>query len=207
MEIIDISISINEEMIYYPGNPQPEMEKYREIPEDGTTESRICIGSHTGSHIDAPKHVEEDGQSVAELDLENFYGEAQVVDLVDCTEKVDRDDLESVEIDSDIVLLKTDNSVQGYEEFREDFTYLTLDAVEYLIGEGVKTIGIDYLSLVEFNGGEEANKAHRKANNKMNVIEGLTLRRVDPGKYTFAGAPLKMEADGSPIRAVLIDEK
>ena len=197
-------MEISEEMIYYPGNPQPEIGKYREMPEDSTTESRICFGSHTGTHVDAPQHVMQDGDTVEELELENFYGEAQVLDLTDCKEKVDRGDLKKAEIDEDIILLKTDNSVRGYEEFRENFTYLTLEGVEYLIEQGVKTVGIDYLSLVEFDGGEKATEAHEKANQEMTVIEGLDLSDAGAGKYTFTGMPMKMNTDGAPIRAALI---
>ncbi|MFB6144544.1 MAG: cyclase family protein [Candidatus Nanohaloarchaea archaeon] len=206
MEIIDVSMEISEDMIYYPGNPQPEIEKYRQIPEDSTTESKICIGSHTGTHVDAPQHIQEDGETVEELDLENFYGDAQILDLTDCKEKVDREELENAEITEDIVLLKTDNSLQGYEEFREDFTYLTLEGVEYLIEQGVKTVGIDYLSLVEFDGGEKATEAHETANQEMTVIEGLNLSGAESGKYTFSGMPLKMHTDGAPMRAALIKE-
>jgi arylformamidase len=206
MNIIDISMKIDEGMIYYPGNPQPEIEKYRERPEDSTTESRICFGSHTGTHVDAPQHVIEDGATVDELELENFYGEASVLDLTDCKEKVSRKDLEDKDIDSDIVLLKTDNSNHGYEEFREDFTYLALNGVKYLIENDVKTVGIDYLSLVEFDGGDKAVKAHELANKEMNVIEGLDLRDVEPGSYIFSGMPLKIEADGAPLRAALIEK-
>ena len=206
MNIIDISMKIEEGMIYYPGNPQPEIKKYRERPEDSTTESRICFGSHTGTHVDAPQHVIEDGATVDELELENFYGEASVLDLTDCKEKVSRKDLEDKDIDSDIVLLKTDNSNHGYEEFREDFTYLALDGVKYLIENDVKTVGSDYLSLVEFEGGDKAVEAHELANKEMNVIEGLDLRDVEPGSYIFSGMPLKIEADGAPLRAALIEK-
>ena len=181
MEIKDVSMEISEETIYYPGNPQPEIEKYRQIPEDSTTESRICFGSHTGTHVDA-------------------------LDLTGCREKVDREDLENEDITEDIVLLKTDNSVQGYEEFREEFTYLTLEGVEYLIDKGVKTVGIDYISLVEFDGGEKATEAHRKANQDMTVIEGLDLGNAEAGNYIFSGMPLKMRTDGAPMRAVIIDD-
>lgn len=205
MEIIDISMKIDEEMIYYPGNPSPEIEKYRERPGDSTTESKICFGSHTGTHVDAPQHVEEGGKTVDELELENFFGEASVLDLTECTENVDREDLEGKELDRDILLLKTDNSNHGYEEFREDFTYLTLEAVKYLAEKGIETVGIDYLSLVKFDGGEKAKEAHELANEKMTVIEGLDLREVEPGKYEFSGMPLKMGADGAPVRAVLIN--
>lgn len=206
MDIIDISMKIEEGMIYYPGNPQPEIEKYMERPEDSTTESRICFGSHTGTHVDAPQHVIEDGMTVDELELENFYGEASVLDLTDCKEKVSREDLEDKDLDSDIVLLKTDNSNHGYEKFREDFTYLALEGAKYLIEKGVKTVGIDYLSLVESDGGEEANDAHELANKEMNVIEGLDLRDIEPGNYIFSGMPLKMETDGAPLRAALIEK-
>lgn len=206
MEIKDVSMEISEETIYYPGNPQPEIEKYRQIPEDSTTESRICFGSHTGTHVDAPQHIQENGETVEEIDLKNFYGDAQVLDLTGCREKVDREDLENEDITEDIVLLKTDNSVQGYEEFREEFTYLTLEGVEYLIDKGVKTVGIDYISLVEFDGGEKATEAHRKANQDMTVIEGLDLGNAEAGNYIFSGMPLKMRTDGAPMRAVIIDD-
>lgn len=205
MKIIDVSMEISEDMICYPGNPSPEIEKYREIPEDSTTESELTFGSHTGTHVDAPSHVVEGGKSVQELELENFYGDTQVLDLTDCEEKVDAEDLEKEDISEDIVLMKTDNSSHGYEGFRKDFTYLTLEGVEHLIEQNVKTVGIDYLSLVKFEGGEKAEKVHRKANKEMKVIEGLDLRDVEPGKYTFSGTPLKIEADGAPVRAVLIE--
>jgi len=94
----------------------------------------------------------------------------------------------------------------GYESFREDFTYLTLEGVEYLIGKNVKTVGIDYLSLVDFDGKEKAHKAHLKANEEMTVIEGLDLENAESRTYTFSGMPLKMDTDGAPMRAVLIDK-
>ena len=206
MDIIDISMEIDEDMVCYPGNPQPEIEKYRQIPEDSTTESRICIGSHTGTHVDAPQHVEEGGETVKQLELSGFYGNAQVLDLTACKEKVDADDLKNKNIKNEIILLKTDNSKHQYQEFREDFTYLTLSGVEHLINKGVKTVGIDYLSLTKFNGDEQDHKAHRKANQEMNVIEGLDLRKAKPGDYLFSGTPIKTDTDGSPIRAVLIQD-
>ncbi len=206
MDTIDISLKIDEDIVCYPGNPEPVIEKYRQIPDDSTTESEIDIGSHTGTHVDAPQHIQENGETVKDLDLENFYGEAQVLNLTSCREKVDIENLREKDIDADIVLLKTDNSNYQYQDFREDFTYLTLEGVEYLVQEGVKTVGIDYLSLVKFDGGEDANKAHEKANKEMNVIEGLDLRNIKPGSYIFSGMPIKTDTDGAPMRAVLITD-
>lgn len=206
MRMIDISMEIDEDMPVYPGNPEPQIEQYREIPEDSTTESEIEIGSHTGTHVDAPMHVFEDGEDVTELDLENFYGGCRVLDLTGCGASVDAEDLDEDLLDADIILLKTENSEEQSRSFREDFTYLTLEAAKKLKRNGVKTVGIDYLSLVEFEGGEKAEEAHRFANKEMNVIEGLELSDARAGKYTFAGFPVKIGIDGAPMRAVLIEK-
>ena len=206
MEFIDISLRIDGETVTYPGNPEPEIERYRKIPEDSTTESEVRIGSHTGTHVDAPEHVIEDGESAENLEIEKFYGEAQVLDLTGCGEKVDRSDLENITIKKDIVLVKTENSEKGYEEFRRDFTYITLEAVKHMIQQEVSTVAIDYLSLTKFNGSERDHRAHRVANREMNVIEGVDLGGIEPGIYTFIGMPLKIKADGAPLRAVLLDE-
>jgi arylformamidase len=204
MKLIDISMKIKEGMPVYPGNPEPDIEKYREIPEDSTTESEICIGSHTGSHVDAPEHIMEDGKTVSDMELENFYGEAQVLDLTDAGKEIDREALEEKDIEEDIVLLKTENSEKQRKSFREGFAYLALSGVKYLIEEGVETVGIDYLSLVEFDGGVEADRAHTVANQEMTVIEGLDLSDVEEESYIFSGFPINLETDGAPLRPVLI---
>lgn len=205
MEIIDISMKIEEEMPVYPGNPSPEIEHYREVPEESTTESRICVGSHTGTHVDAEEHVFEDGDSAAEIEPDKFYGECQVLDLTEAGEEVTRKDLEQKDIEENIVLLKTRNSGKQYTEFREDFTGLKLDAVKHMIEEDVETVGIDYLSLTVFDGDEDDHEAHKLGIKEITVIEGLKLTDVEPGNYTFAGFPVKIESDGAPLRAVLID--
>lgn len=206
MEFIDITRRIEEGMPVYPGNPDPEISRYREIPEDSTTESRISIGSHTATHVDAPMHVFEDGKAVKDMDLDGFYGDAQVLDLTGQEVAVTKESLEDKEIESPIVLLKTQNSLKDFEDFDKDFVYLSIDAAEYLIDQGVDTVAIDYLSLVAFDGGDDAKKAHQISNKEMNVIEGVDLEDIEEKKYKFSGFPIKIDADGAPLRAVLIEE-
>lgn len=206
MNIIDISLEIKEKMAVYPGNPEPSLQKYRQIPEHSTTESKITFGSHTGTHVDAPQHVKKEGKTVEEMELDSFYGDAQVLNLTDCVESVSAQDLREEEISEDIVLLKTDNANHDYKSFRKAFTYMELSAVKYLVEQEVQTVALDYLSLVEFDGGESAEETHKLANQEMTVIEGVDLRGVEPGTYTFSGMPLKLDADGSPMRAVLIED-
>lgn len=199
-------MKIEEDMPVYPNNPRPEIRRYRQIPEDSTTESEIDIGSHTGTHVDAPMHVMEEGIPVSEMDLENFYGDCRVLDLTDIGNAIEPEDLDEDKLDSRIILLKTENSKREKEKFTKDFAYLTLEAAEKLAENDVDTVGIDYLSLVAFDGGEKAKQAHEFANREMTVIEGLRLNDAKPGSYKFSGFPLKMDTDGAPMRAVLIEE-
>lgn len=206
MKLIDISMKIQEEMPVYPNNPRPSIKRYRQIPEDSTTESEISIGSHTGTHVDAPMHVIEDGGPVSEMDLEDFYGDCRVLDLTGAGQSIDAEDIDEDLLDVPIILLKTENSEKQRDSFREDFAFLSLDAAKKLAENNVRTVGIDYLSLVEFDGGKTAEEAHTLANKEMAVIEGLALENAEARKYTFSGFPLKMDTDGAPLRAVLIEE-
>jgi arylformamidase len=101
------------------------------------------------------------------------------------------------------VLLKTRNSILGYRQFRRDFVQVKLDAAEYLVQLGVKTLGFDYLSVKKFGADDEV---HRVLIENLTLFEGLNLSQVPPGKYLFAGFPLKVDCDGAPARVVLIED-
>lgn len=202
-EVIDITMSIEQGMPVYPGNPAPEIEEYRSLPEDSTAESEICLGSHTGTHVDAPSHLNQDGETADEISLEEMMGMAEVLDMTDVDGHIEASDLPS-DLDESIVVLKTDNSQRGYEEFRENFTGLKLSAVEELVSSGVETVAVDYLSLTPYDKTEEDHEAHRLSVTEMNVVEGIRLTGVEPGSYRFVALPLKMSTDATPVRAVLI---
>lgn len=204
MKIFDITLKINEDMIVYPGNPQPKIEQYGSISKDGFNESKITLGSHTGTHIDAPYHVKEDGKTLADISLENFYGKCKVLDLISAGKEIYKKDLTPFHIDEgDIILLKTVNSTKDYQKFRKNFAHLKFDAASYLAKKKIKTLGVDYLSVEKFNGGEGV---HEVLLDKVTVIEGLYLKDVQPGEYLFIGLPLNIDGDGAPLRAILIKE-
>ncbi|MGB9938082.1 MAG: cyclase family protein [Methanobacterium sp.] len=206
MKIIDISLEIKEDMIVYPKNPEPKIEQYAFINEDGSNESKITIGSHTGTHIDAPLHKKDNGESLGKVSLQTFYGKCKVLNLLDAGKEIHKEDLAKYEInEDDFILLKTENSLKQYETFREGFTHLKLDAAEYLSKKKIKTVGIDYLSIEKFNENEGVHEL--LIENNIAIFEGLYLVDVDPGEYVFVGLPLKVDIDGSPVRAILIDDK
>jgi arylformamidase len=202
-EVIDITMNIEQGMPVYPGNPAPEIEEYRSLPEDSTAESEICLGSHTGTHVDAPSHLDRDGKTAEGIRLNEMMGAAEVLDLTDADDHIEASDLPS-DLDESIVVLKTENSQRGYEEFREDFTGLKLSAVKELVSSGVETVAVDYLSLTPYDGTEEDHETHRLGVTEMNVVEGVRLTGVEPGSYRFVALPLKMSTDATPVRAVLI---
>ncbi len=125
MKIIDISMEIKEGMLVYPGNPKPKIRKYVSISRNRTNESTITIGSHTGTHVDAPRHVDTKGITSDKLPLISFYGNCRVFDLSDVGREIQKNHLKRYKIKQDeIILLKTENSKKQYRTFRKNFAHL-----------------------------------------------------------------------------------
>lgn len=197
----DISIPIKKEMIVYPGNPSPEIHKYASIPTNTTNESLICMGSHTGSHVDSKLHIQNNAPSSATLPLNSFYGKCKVLDLTRIEKEIHKKDLEKYLVEkNDIILLKTRNS-SNYDKFTQNYVHVKMDAAEYLVNKGIKTLGFDYLSVKQFEADDDV---HSLLINNLTLFEGLNLSEVPEGEYIFAGLPLRIDCDGSPARVLLI---
>ncbi len=203
MRIIDISMDIHENMIVFPGDPKPRFEQHSTLAEGEMNVSLLTMGSHTGTHVDAQLHIAEQGRSVAELPLDSLYGPCEVLDLTGADRVIRAEHLRGQNLDyGSIVLLRTRNSLEQYETFREDYTHLAEDAAQYLVDKGVRTLGVDYLSVEALEG---SGRVHELLVQRMTVFEGLRLKDVEPGRYIFCGLPLKLRTDGAPARAILIE--
>jgi arylformamidase len=203
-EFFDISQLITEGMVVYPGNPEPSIERYASLPRDRVNESILTLGSHTGTHVDSKLHLREGREGAASLPLESFYGKCRVFDLVHVEEEIHSQDLEEFQIDpGDIVVLKTRNSTLGYVKFFENYVHLKMNAAEYLVNAGVKTLGFDYLSVKKLDGDDDV---HELLINNMTLFEGLNLAGIHEGEYMFLGLPLLIDADGAPARVILVKE-
>ncbi len=174
------------------------------MPKDPANVSMMCMGTHTGTHVDPPIHFVEGGYTVDQIPLEHLYGSSEVIDLTDVKTEIKKEDIEHVR--SKIVLFKTRSSqLWNYGEFRKDYVYLSEDAARWVVENRVKTVGIDYLSIASFGEGAPVHKI--LLGGGVTIIEGLDLRDIKPGKYTLACLPLKIVAgDGAPARAILIEE-
>jgi arylformamidase len=198
MEIIDISVPIRPGMPTYPGDPTVTLERVKALADgDGVNLSRVDLGAHTGTHVDAPLHFIDGAEATETLPLEVLVGPARVLDLTAATE-LDAAAFQGVEL-AERVLLKTSNSeLWARETFAEDALQLDGGAAQVLVDGGVRLVGIDYLSIGDHD-------AHRVLLGAGVVpVEGLDLRRVEPGDYDLICAPLKLVgSDGAPARVLL----
>ncbi len=204
MKIFDISLPITNQTVVYPKNPKVQITPHQSLPQGSSNLTKIMFGSHTGTHIDVPRHVDNDGWGVDKLDLSKCIGKCRVLDVTHVEDRVKIKDFSGYEINKgDRVLVKTKNSLRGFGQFHEDFVGLDGDAADWLSEKGIVLFGIDYLSIKKL--GSNDNRPHTGLLEKDVVIfEGLDLSKVDPGEYQFIGLPLKLGAiDGAPARAIL----
>jgi len=208
-KIIDISIDLSPDTIIYPGDPRPEIDYMFKLKDgDIANVGRMTIGLHHGTHVDVPVHFFEGGQTLDQFPLTTWVGEALVVELTHLEKCITDKDLKEIEELKKYrkVLFKTKNSTQYYKKdtFTEDFIYLDGSAARYLVDIGVKTVGIDYITIDPY--GSPDFPAHRTLlGNGVVIIESINLENVEPGLYTLICLPIKIKGmDGAPARAILL---
>jgi arylformamidase len=204
-KLLDVSVPLASGMPVYPGNPEFDLQPVKRIADGGSSNhSRLVLGTHTGTHVDAPRHFFDGEAGVDELPLNLLLGRVRVVEILK-RGGIDAADLEAAGLREDIrVLLKTPNSaLWNGGGFREEYTYVSESGARYLVDQGVKVVGIDYLSVERFK--EAGAPAHRALlSGGVVIIEGLNLGEAEPGMYELYCLPLRIAGgDGAPARVVL----
>src|SRR3989337_3481344 len=210
MKTYDISVTVSADLPVWPGDPPVSIESVAKI-EDGANAnvSRIAMGVHTGTHVDAPFHFMNDGSTVEHLPLDLLTGPSYVLELPGVN-IITSSVLKQAVIPSGTLrlLIKTDNS--GYWKdigaaFQTGFTGISSDGAEYLVNLGVRLIGMDYLSVAPY---KQSRPTHEVLlNTGVVIVEGLNLSEITQGHYTLHCLPLKLAGcDGAPARAILVSE-
>lgn len=205
--IIDVSRPVFTGMAIYPRNPPVSVSAAKSIARgDSSNVSLLTMGSHTGTHVDAPLHMDESGTGVDHVSLDAMIGPAFVVQVPGDIRAVGVAELEPKIGAHKRVLLRTRNSERFASSgaFEEDFSYLTPEGAAFLVARGVVLLGIDALSVEQYHAGH-----HRAHDNLLRagvaVIEGLALEHVVEGEYQLVCLPLRIrDCDGAPARVVLI---
>ena len=207
MKIYDVSLPLQSGMPVWPGDDDPKFEQYAFIEKGSVVNSTgIHSSAHVGTHVDAPRHLFNDGKTIDEIGLDILVGRAEVIDMLDALQ-IDRSTLTSIPIPNcKRLLFKTRNSKYWKtprHKFKTDFVSLTADGAEFLIENGIELVGIDYLSIDLFSAGDLP--AHKILLEKeVVVVEGLNLSEVPSGMYELDCLPIKiLGADGAPARVIL----
>lgn len=226
-KFFDISLPLHGGMIVWPGDTKFERQESR-----GTAiVSKLTLSTHTGTHIDAPRHFLFDKGGVDEIAIGKLIGKCKVIEIkspsrgtsvfspparggdgegvgggrLKSNNQVQISDIKRFNIRAgDRILFKTRNLVLlAKKQFTADYVSLALDAAKYLAAKKISLVGIDYFGIEAKSApGHPVHKTLLRAG--IVILEGLNLSKVKPGNYNLAALPLKIKnGDGSPARVVL----
>ncbi len=210
MKIYDVSQLLGNDTPIYPGNPEFNTFFKSTLTTGTSNVSQITMGSHFGTHIDAPLHMADKGLSISDISPDTFIGKCTVLDLTNVQISITKDDLKGAGFKADsnnhqILVLKTENSIRGFDKFYPEFIYLEPSAAEYIAKGKIRLLATDGPSVKKFHSEDLIHKFLFDHN--IIIAEGLVLQNVEAGEYTFIGAPLKFKGlDASPCRIFLIKD-
>lgn len=210
MPVYDLTVPLTNEMPTYPGDPGIQISDHYSLANgDPANVTHLSLGAHTGTHVDAPAHFIEGAARVESLPLDILIGTAQVIEVPEIHLSISKEFVtRHCEAGITRCLFKTRNSGFWRDEtgeFRQNFTYLELDAAQSLVDHGIKLVGIDYLSIEQF--GQKQHPTHLALlSHGVVILEGLNLSDVPAGTYELICLPMRIRSgkgDGAPARAVL----
>jgi arylformamidase len=203
--IIDVSQPVGTGTAVWPGDQPCELDwTLRRAAGHSVNVAALTLSVHTGTHVDGPFHFDDAGERPAGLDLEAFIGPAVVIDAVGRA-SLDSDAIEGVRTGSAARILFHTRERVDPGEFPEPFAALTPALAQRIVDAGALLVGTDAPSVDPVD--SKTLDAHRiLARGGVAILENLVLTGVRPGRYTLVALPLRLvEADSSPVRAVLID--
>ncbi len=211
-EIIDLSVSLENGMPIYPGDPTPDFKATRTLEEHGVLVTQMRLGTHTGSHMDAPLHFIEGGESIDELDLEKLVTEAIVLDLSykEMGSAITVEDLEkfseAIKEGEGILFYTGTSKLWGDERILRNFTYIDPFAAEWLVEKKVSIVGIDCLSVEKYKA--DAPETHKTLLSAgIPLIETLSsnLEKITGERVLLIALPLKIKGrDAAPARVIAL---
>ena len=174
---------------------------------DALTLSKLSLGAHSGTHVDAPMHFLRDGAPIDIVPLGALIGSARVIEIPDSVGAIDAAELARHPWrNAERVVFRTRSTVRGWMKsstFHRDFAYIAPDAAQLLADAGVLLVGVDYISAEKF--GAPAPLTHRILLARgIPIVEGLALESVPAGDYDLIVLPMKVAGhEGAPARAIM----
>ncbi|MGM9601334.1 MAG: cyclase family protein [Faecousia sp.] len=197
MNIYDISQEVFHCKVY-PGDPMPEKKVLNSMEKGelyNLTSLSMC--THNGTHIDAPRHFMKNGKAVDELSLDSFVGMAYVAEH--CGVVTEDDALKIIE------KAKTQNTESAKRILIKGDAEVSLEAAKVFASSNILLLGNEPQTVGPQNAPMAVHLVLLSAG--VILLEGIRLAMVPEGIYFLNAAPLNLAgADGSPCRALLIDD-
>lgn len=205
MKLYDVTHTLCSDTPVWPGDPSVKVESRSSIENgDACNLTSLVLGSHAGTHLDAPYHVFKNGKKLSEIDAELFIGDCLVIEILDKKEILLSDIDGLIPNGTKRLLIKTNNSKRNfYGEFYTDYASVDAQAVEYMLSMGVKLLGVDYLSLGVWGKTLATHETFFTRGGEV-IVESLNLSDVPQGEYEMICLPMKLSCeDGAPVRCIL----
>ena len=191
--LIDLSRMIEENMPVYPGDPQVELKKIKTMARDHYTLHQWQTGLHAGTHMDAPSHLLDDSRKICDFSLEKCMAPGVLLsDLQNIPEQ-------EIPLGAAVLFETGMDSLYGTEEYYKNHPAVSEALCEYLLRRQVSMVGVDAPSPdhVPF-------PVHKRLmESGVPILENLTNLHLLCGKrFTLMAFPLKIAAEGSPVRVV-----
>lgn len=215
MRIIDLSATISHGMTVYPGDPGVNLELKDSFPEDVCQVTMLHFGSHTATHVDAPRHFLPEGTVLNAVPLDAFVGPAIAfrVRLDETTEDghpiitLSKKQMDRIEIQDRVIFSTGWEEHTATEQYFQKYPVFSEDLLAFLASKSPRLIGADLPTLASVS---DPFLMHRLLFHKQTVFaEGLVgMAPLCEKRFFFSAAPLKLEGgDGSPVRAyAVLDE-
>lgn len=208
MKIIDITLPMSNQTLVWEGDNGITIEQIAFIKKGSDFNiSRVEFGVHSGTHIDAPFHLDDQGYTVEKIPLDRLIGPVEVLQIDDSIKIITKEVLieSGFKKGSQRLLLKTRNSKywgKAPHKFIRDYAAIDSDAAAFLVEEGIIFIGIDYFSISAYDDLKTPHQILLKAG--IVILENAYLVNVEPGPYNLFCLPLYIVGtDGAPVRAIL----
>jgi arylformamidase len=212
--LIDLSHPLVHGAANFPWDPKLIVHMHNTVETIGYNITQICMSSHQGTHLDAPKHFYNNGTTIDQMPLELFYGPACLVDLAPGTALRPRQPItvemlepfaERFTVGAKIVYRTGWDKEFGTQRFFSEFPSLTLEAARWIADKRIGLLGMD--TPTPSTDWKECHLTLLATGIEIVIVEGLTQLEKLKDYFTFIGFPLKfIGIDGSPIRAVALLE-
>lgn len=198
MQIIDLTVPLNEQTPVYPGDPAAVIKPAGVFEKDSYNDHRISMGTHVGTHIDAPFHMLAEGKTLDTFPIDYFVGRGRYIKV---NGAFDLTTIQKADIQSgDIVLFHTGMSdCYGEPRYYEEYPEMPVEVAEYLVKKGVNMVGFDACGP-----DYEPFKTHKVLlGGDVLIVENLTsLAQLADKDFTVYALPINLQLDGAPARVI-----